>query len=460
MQHFDALIIGSGQGGGPLAKDLAAAGWKTALVERAHVGGTCINRGCTPTKTMIASARVAHLARRAADYGIEAGEVQVRLPMVQERKDRVVRRFRDSLEEGFEQQENLEVFRGTARFMDNHSVEIQSEEKISTTISADHIFIDTGTRPRIPKLAGLDQVPYLVHADLLDLREAPGHLVILGGGYIGLEFAQMFRRFGSEVTVLDSGDRFLGREDEDVAEAVRKFLEEEGIRILTGVKAQKVEAKGKAGFRLSCNKSDDPMTIEGTHLLIAIGTTPNVEALNLEAAGVQTDEHGFIQVNEKLETNVEGIYALGDVKGGPAFTHISYDDYRILRDQLLGDKQRTTKDRQAPYTMFTDPQLAHVGLHEQEARKQNLNFKVAKLPMAHAARAIETGETAGLMKAVVDADTGRILGATILGREGGEVLAALQVAMLADMPYDKIKNAVFSHPTLAESLNNLFAKLE
>ena len=459
MQQFDALIIGSGQGGGPLAKDLAAAGWKTALVERAHFGGTCINWGCTPTKTMIASARVAHLARRAGDYGITAGEVQVQLPAVQQRKDQVVKRFRNSLREDFQKQEHLTVFKGTAVFSAPHELKILFEEKEPVSVQADHIFIDTGTSPRIPDLEGLDQVPYLTSADLLDLQDVPRHLVILGGGYIGLEFAQMFRRFGTEVTVLEAGDRFLKREDEDVAAAVKEFLEEEGIRILTGAEAQKVEDH-ENGFRLTYRQQNDIGTIEGTHLLLAVGTTPNVAALNLEDAGVKTDDRGFIQVNERLETNVKGIYALGDVKGGPAFTHISYDDYRILRDQLLGDQQRTTKDRQAPYTMFTDPQLAHVGLHEAEAREQKLNIKVAKLPMSHAARAIETGETTGLMKAIVDADTGRILGATILGREGGEVLAALQVAMLAELPYDKIKNAVFSHPTLAESLNNLFAQLE
>jgi pyruvate/2-oxoglutarate dehydrogenase complex dihydrolipoamide dehydrogenase (E3) component len=455
MENFDAIVIGAGQAGVPLAIALAKVGRRTALVEREHAGGTCINEGCTPAKTMIASGRVAHLAGRAADYGVRVGTVSVDMGKVRQRKRDIVESFRSGSERRIAAAEGLELVSGEARFSGPKTLEIDLKEGGRRSIGADLIFLNTGARPAIPKIEGIGGVPVLTSTTVMELDAVPEHLLVLGGGYVGLEFGQLFRRLGSRVTIVQRGKRLLGREDDDVAEAVADILREDGIEVL--LETSPVRVEGREGIDLTVG---DGRILRGSHLLAATGRAPNTEALDLTAASVKVDEHGFIPVNERLETNVAGIYALGDVKGGPAFTHISYDDYRIIRANLIEGGDATTAGRLVPYTVFIDPQLGRVGLTEQEARAQGLDVRVAKLPMSSVARALEVEETRGFMKAVVDAGTKRILGAAVLGIEGGEIMSALQIAMMGKLPYTALRDAVFAHPTLCESLNNLFMSLD
>jgi pyruvate/2-oxoglutarate dehydrogenase complex dihydrolipoamide dehydrogenase (E3) component len=455
--QYGAIIIGSGQSGKPLSIALAKAGWKTALVERAYIGGTCINYGCTPTKTMFNSARVAYLARRAADYGVHHGEVTVNMREVRERKQRVVEEFRESGLKGIKKTTNLELITGNAKFIEPQEIEVQLNDGATRTLSAKKIFINTGGRPARPQLEGIDEVPTLDSTSIMELDELPEHLLVLGGGYIGLEFGQMFRRFGSEVTIVQRASQLLGREDADVADAVLKVMGEDGIKVLLNSEAVRVK-KGGTKIELTVRKSEGEQTLRGTDLLVAVGRKPNTEDLNLAAAGIETDRQGNIKVNNKLETNVPGVYALGDVKGGPQFTHISYDDFRVIRANLLEGGNTTTDGRLVPYTVFIDPQLGRIGISETEAK--GLNFRVARLPMTHVARAIEMSETRGFMKAIVDADTNQILGAAVLGVEGGELMSMFEIAMMGKLPYTVLKDAIFAHPTLAESLNNLFMAMD
>lgn len=456
--HYDAIVIGSGQGGNPLALALAKAGKRTALVERKHVGGTCINEGCTPTKTMVASGRVAYLARRAADYGVLTGPISVDLKKVRQRKRDIVESFRSGGEKRIQDAQNLELIMGEARFTAPKKFAVRMKDGSQRELSADQIFINAGTRASRPKLDGLEKVRFLDNESIMELDSVPDHMLVLGGGYIGLEFGQLFRRFGSRVTIVQSAAQLLTREDADVTEEVTKILREDGIDILLSAKALRVEASGKIRLHIDIDGSE--RTLEGSELLVATGRTPNSDTLSLQAAGVQTDQHGFIRVNERLETNVTAIYALGDIKGGPAFTHISYDDFRILRANLLEGKQATTRDRQVPYCVFIDPQLGRIGLTEHDARAQGRNIRVAKLPMSHVARALEVDETRGFVKAIVDADTNQILGAAVLGIEGGEVMAVLETAIMGELPYTALRDATYAHPTLAESLNNLFMAMD
>lgn len=456
-EQYDVLVIGAGQAGVPLASDLARAGRRTVLVEREHVGGTCVNVGCTPTKTMVASARVAHLARRAADYGVHTGPVSVDMRRVRERKRANVQSWRAGSERRL-RESGVELVLGEARFSGPKTVAVRLDGGGERAITADTIVIDTGARPSRPDLPGLDDVPALDSTTIMELEAAPEHLLVLGGGYIGLEFGQMFRRFGSRVTIVQSGPQLLAREDEDIAGAVAQILREDGVEVLLSSRAQRVERLA-GGLRLTVATPDGERAIEATHLLVATGRTPNTDRLNLQAAGIATGRGGFITVDERLATSAPGVYATGDVKGGPAFTHISYDDYRVLRENLLRGGSATTRGRLVPYTVFIDPQLGRVGLSEREAREQGLRVEVATMPMSSVARAIEVDETRGMMKAVVDADSGRVLGAAVLGIEGGEIMAVLQVAMMGGLHYTALKDAVFAHPTLAESLNNLFAQL-
>ena len=455
--HYDAVVIGAGQAGGPLAGALAEAGKRVALIERAQVGGTCVNRGCTPTKTMVASAKVAHMARRAGDYGVQTGPVSVDMERVRERKREIVEEFRQGSLESVQKKEGLDFIRGEARFTGERALELSLEDGGSQSVTAEQIFINTGQSPFIPPMDGLDGVDYLTSTTVMELGEVPEHLLILGGGYIGIEFSQMFRRFGSNVTIIQRGKQLLEREDKDVADAVADILREDGITVLLNADGKRVTGEG--GVTLTVEGPEGEKTLRGSHLLVAVGRKTNTESLSLEAAGVETDERGNIVVDEHLRTSAEGVYALGDVKGGPAFTHISYDDYRIVKANVLNGENKSTKDRLVPYTVFMDPQLGRVGLSESEAREAGHNVKVAKLQASSAARAIETGETRGFMKAVVDADTDQILGCAILTMEGGEITAVLQVAMMGGVPYTAIRDGVFSHPTLAESLNNLFSSL-
>ena len=469
-QEFDALVIGSGQSGGPLATTMAESGRRVALVERAHVGGSCVNFGCTPTKTMIASARVAHLVRRSNDYGVHTGAapaaMQVKMTAVRQRKRKMVESFRSGSQQSIEDAEGVTLIRGEARFADQADtakgflVEVVQDEQVVRRLRAAQIFINTGTRTRMPDLPGLSSINYLDNASIMELDHVPEHLLILGGGYIGLEFGQMFRRFGSHVTIVQRSEQLLSREDEDVAVAVAEILREDGIEVLLEAEAQRVSSGADGTIQLAVKLPEGLRTLTASHVLVATGRQPNSDRLRLEKVGVKTDKQGYIQTNKRLETNVPGIFVLGDVKGGPAFTHISYDDFRILRSNLLRGGNATTEARIIPYTVFIDPELGRVGLSEVEARQQGYKVQVAKLPMAQVARAMEMGETRGFMKAVVDGETQRILGCAILGVAGGEIATMIQIAMIGDLPHGALRDGVFSHPTLGESLNNLFSRLE
>src|SRR6202140_4069904 len=463
-QQYDAIIIGSGQAGTPLSTALAASGMHTALIERKHVGGTCINEGCTPTKTMVASGRVAYLARRAADYGVNTGasDISIDLRKVRQRKRDIVDKFRNGSQARIEKTANLELIFGDAKFAGSstgpRTIEVRSNDGAQRSLSAKYIFINAGTRAARPKLDGLDDVPTLDNVSIMELGAVHKHLLILGGGYIGVEFGQLFRRFGSRVTIVQLRGQLLAGEDPDVAEEVTKIFQQDGIEVLLNARAIRVR-QADGNIRLEVQRQGSK-TLAGSHLLVATGRVPNSDTLNLAAAGIQTDDRGFIKVNDRLETTVSGVYALGDIKGGPAFTHISYDDFRIIRANLLEKKNASTNGRLVPYTVFIDPQLGRVGLTETEARAQKRNIRVAKLPMTSVARALETDETRGFIKAIVDAETKQILGAAVLGIEGGEIMSAIEIAMMGKLPYTTLRDGVFAHPTLAESLNNLFTAMD
>jgi pyruvate/2-oxoglutarate dehydrogenase complex dihydrolipoamide dehydrogenase (E3) component len=451
-ERYDAVVIGAGQAGGPLAGALARSGRRTALIEREHVGGTCVNEGCTPTKTMVASARVAYLARRAAEYGVATGAVGVDMVRVRERKRAIVKRFRAGNLRRLEATDGLELICGEARFTGAREVAVDGR-----SLSADLVFINSGARPAAPDVDGLDCTPSLDSTSIMELDSLPEHLIVLGGGYVGLEFGQMFRRFGSRVTLIQRGRQLLPLEDEDVAGAVLEIVREDGIDVLLEAEARRAEP-ADGGVRLMVRTPAGERVVEGSHLLRAAGRVPNTDRLDLPAAGVATDGKGFITVSPRLETSAPGVYALGDVKGGPAFTHISYDDFRIIRTNLLDGGGACTTDRLVPYTVFIDPQLGRIGLSEKDARHQGRAYRVVAMPMSHVARALEVDESRGFMKALIDPQTGAIMGAAVLGIEGGELMAMLQLAMMGGLRCDRLRDAVFAHPTLAESLNNLFSQ--
>ncbi len=459
-KHYDAIVIGAGQAGGPLSTTLAKAGWKTAIIERVHVGGTCINEGCTPTKTMVASARVAYLARRGADYGVQTGPVTIDMTKVRQRKRNIVESFRNSGQRRIETTEGVDLLMGEASFTGPKALELRLNNGEMRQLTASTILINAGARPAKPSITGVEAVSTLDSTSIMELDVVPEHLLIVGGGYIGLEFGQMFRRFGSQVTVIQRGAYLLAREDTDVAMEVAKIMREDGLEVLLETKPMSVKQLSEGNIQLMVQTKTGERILNGSHLLMAAGRVPNTDWLNLDAAGIQTDKRGFIQVNERLETNVPGIYGLGDIKGGPAFTHISYDDFRIIRTNLLEKGNASIHERLVPYTVFIDPQLGRIGLSETDARAQGRNIKVATLPMNYVARALEMDESRGFMKAVVDADTGQILGAAVLGIEGGEIMAILEVAMIGKVPYTVLRDGVFAHPTLAESLNNLFSTID
>ena len=458
-EKFDAIIIGSGQAGNPLAKDFANSGWKVAIIERNYVGGSCINYGCTPSKTMAASAQVAGYLRKASEYGIHSSSIKVNMKEVYQRKKETVESFRDGTLKRLKSSENIYLIRGGAVFLDSNTVKVNLKNNNTRIISSNKIFINTGGRPAIPSINGLDQITYLDSTSIMELEVLPKHLLILGGGYIGVEFGQMFKRFGSNVTIIQKGKQLLSKEDPDIATEVKKIFEDEGISVLLNSTAGKIEKK-KNEILLTIGTNGRKKVISGSHILIAAGHKPNTDELNLAAAGVKTDERGYIKVNDKLETNIEGIYALGDVKGGPAFTHISYDDYRIVRDNILHNKNKTIRGRMVPYTVFIDPQLGRVGLNEVQAKEKRIEFAVAKMPMSYVARAIEVGQMRGMMKIIIDKKSEKILGCTILGIEGGELMGMVQIAMMGNLKYSRLQEATFTHPTLAESLNSVFANLQ
>lgn len=459
MKKYDAVIIGSGQGGTPLAGKLAAAGYATVLIERRWVGGTCVNDGCTPTKTMIASAKTAHTVNTSDALGIKIEQHSIDIIKIIARQQNIVTSFRKGSEKNLVSTGNLELIFGEASFTDHKKLLVNKNSGGSEEMATDLIFIDTGTSPSIPDIEGLESVPYLTSTTILALKELPQHLLIIGGGYVAAEFAQMYRRFGSRVTMLERSERILKKEEEAIAAEVHKIFLDEGIDIRVNTKTVRFQHSGNK-TKAVVRARDREETLDCSHVLLASGRKPNTGSLNLSAAGVNTNDKGFIPVDNQLQTNVKGIYALGDVNGGPAFTHISYHDHLILYNNVVNNKNENTDNRLVPYCMYIDPQLGRVGITEQEAKAKNLNIKVATLPMAKVARAIETGETKGLMKAVVDAESKKILGVSILGAEGGEIMSILEMAMMGGVTYDIIRDAIFAHPTYAESLNNLFAMID
>ncbi|AXC14940.1 PF00070 family, FAD-dependent NAD(P)-disulfide oxidoreductase [Acidisarcina polymorpha] len=455
IEQFDAIVIGSGQAGNPLAKALAKAGKRTAVIESKHVGGTCVNEGCTPTKTMVASGRVAYLARRGADYGVATGPITINMEKIRERKRAVVKSFREGSERAIKATDCDALIMGEASFAGPKLVRVQAKDGAERLIAAELIFINTGLRSSVPELEGIADVPYLDNASVMELGEVPEHLVVLGGGYIGLEFGQLFRRLGSRVTIVQSGTKLLGREDDDVAEEVRKILVQDGVGVLLNTKAYSVW-KDDGGIAVAVSGSEGERTINGSHLLLAVGRVPNTDKLNPAAAGIELDERGYIRVDEFLETNVSGVYALGDVKGGPAFTHISYDDYRVAAANVLEGKRISIAGRMVPSTLFIDPELGRIGLTEAEARSQGLKVRIAKMPASSVARALETDESRGFLKIIVDAETDQILGAAILAVEGGEMASMIQIAMMGKLPFTALRDGIWSHPTWSEALNTVF----
>ncbi|CAN5642342.1 mercuric reductase [soil metagenome] len=458
VETCDDLVIGTGQAGKPLAGALADAGRRVVIVERDRVGGSCVVRGCTPSKTMAASARVAHLARRGAEYGVVTGPVSVRMDRVRTRKREIVDKGTRGSRKGLEGQDSIELVCGEATFVSDRTVRIEAPGSAPRRIRAERIFINTGARPRIPEVPGLEVAGFLDSTSIMELGEVPDHLIVLGGGFVGIEFAQMFRRFGAAVTIVDEAPRLAPDEDDDVAEGIAEILRDDGILVLPGVRATRVDRNGQGRVRVQLEGRAG--SVSGSHILVAAGRVPNTEALDLEATGLEADDGGFVAVNERLETGVPGIWALGDVAGSPPFTHMAYDDFRIVRDNLLGEGGASTEGRVSTYTLFLDPELGRVGMTEAEAREAGHRVHVARLPMKDVARAAEMDETRGFMKAVVDADSKRILGAAILGVAGGEVAAVIRIAMLGDLPYTALREVPISHPALAESLNTLFGEVD
>jgi pyruvate/2-oxoglutarate dehydrogenase complex dihydrolipoamide dehydrogenase (E3) component len=446
---YDAIIIGSGQAGNPLAFRLADLSWSVALIEEKNLGGTCINVGCTPTKTMVHRAQVAHYARNASRWGVNTTGVSVDLQKIVAQKDEVVMSFRGGQQRRVEQRKNLRLYRSRGRFVAPHQLKVGDE-----IIESEKIFINVGGRPSIPAIPGLRDGPFLTNESIMQLTAVPEHLVILGGGYIGLEFGQMFRRYGSRVTIIHQGAQIVPREDPEIAAELQKALEAEGLQFVLNAHTEAVHRKNSS-IALSCRVPTGPSEITGSHLLVATGRIPNTNDLGLDKAGIATNKDGSIKVNARLETSANGIWALGDCKGGPAFTHISYNDFQIVYGNLVEGKNLSTENRPVPYCVFTDPQLGGVGMTEKEARAKGYKLKIGRCPMSHVARAIERGETAGLIKIVVDASNDRILGASILASEGGELVQILGAVMLANQPYTLLKGAVYIHPTLAEGFFSL-----
>jgi pyruvate/2-oxoglutarate dehydrogenase complex dihydrolipoamide dehydrogenase (E3) component len=448
---FDVIIIGSGQAGVPLATRLVAAGKRVLIAERGAPGGTCVNSGCTPTKTMIASARAAHVARTAARLGVRAGDVQVDLAAIVDRKNFIVARWRAVVMKRLNDAgERLTFVQGHAQFAGDRRVRVNGEEHRAETV-----IIDVGARPAVPPIRGLEAVPWLDNHRVMDLRKTPSHLLIVGGGYVGCEFGQMFRRFGSEVTMVDTSDHLMSHEDPDISAQIEAVFQNEGIRLRL---SSKIESASLSGDQVVLHlEGGDRIT--ASHLLVATGRRPNTDDLGCEVAGIQLDEHGFIVIDDHYRTTAPGVYAAGDVTGEPQFTHVSWDDHRILFDFLLGRSQRGRSGRAYPYTAFTDPQLAGVGLTERQAKKQQIQYEVATLPFGSVARAIEVDETAGILKVLLDPKTERVLGAAIVGAEAGELIHVFAALMQAGASARAIVDAEFVHPTFAEGVQSVVLKL-
>ena len=454
-RNFDAIIIGTGQAGPSLASRFSAAGMRVAIIERYKFGGTCVNTGCIPTKTLVASAYAAHVARRGADYGfVIDGNVRVDMKRVKARKDEVAGRSNRGVEQWLRGLTNCTVIQGHARFESSRSVRVDDE-----VLEADKIFINVGGRASVPSMPGIHDVPFLTNSSMMDVDFVPDHLIVVGGSYVGLEFAQMYRRFGSAVTVVEMGARLIGREDEDVSESVREILEAEGIHIRLNAKCVSMAMRGKEIVTgISCEEG--AAEVPGTHLLLAVGRIPNTQDLGLDRAGIVTDERGYIVVDDELRTHVSGIWALGDCNGRGAFTHTSYNDYEIVADNLLNGDHRRVSDRIQTYALYIDPPLGRCGMTDTDIRKSGHRALVAKYPMGRVSRAVEKGETQGFIKIAVDAETKQILGAAILGTGGDEVIHVLLDVMYAKAPYTTVQRAMHIHPTVAEYLPTVLSKLE
>ena len=445
MNRYDAIIIGTGQSGPPLAARLATAGMRVAVIERGRFGGTCVNNGCTPTKAMVASAYVARLARTADSYGVEiAGPVKVDMARVKARKDAIVRKSSESVERWMRSLPNASVLLGHARFIDANTIAVGSEK-----LMAQRIFIDVGGRPLVPKMPGLDGVSYLTSETIMDVDDVPDHLIVVGGSYIGLEFGQMFRRFGSRVTIVEMGPRLVGREDADVSDAVKEILTAEDIDVRVDARCLAVSPLDN-GVAIDLDCHSGAPKVGGTRLLLAVGRVPNTDGLGLAEAGIETDERGYIEVDDELRTSAPHVYALGDCNGRGAFTHTSYNDYEIVADNLLRGATRKVTDRVPIYALFIDPPLGRVGMSETEARREGFEILSGRRPMTLVARAVEKGETQGFMKVTIDAKTKRILGAAILGVGGDEVVHSLVDAIYAGLTSTAVEHGVRIHPTVSE----------
>ena len=458
-EQVDVVVVGAGQGGVPIAKAFADAGKKAVLVESTHVGGSCVNVGCTPTKTMVASARAAYLARRSADFGVHTGPVTVDLAFVRGRKRKMVDEFRTGTERQVAESPGLELIMGEASFAEGKTLVVEVNGGGRRELAAETVIVDVGTRPAELEVPGAETVEILNSTTIMELDEIPRHLVIVGGGSIGLEFGQMFRRFGSEVTIVHRGDRVMKHEDPEFSEAICDVLRREAIGLELSTQIDSLARNGGEIEAVLKAKDGGLRTVVCSHILNATGRISNADRLKVERAGLETDGRGYIPVDERLETNVPGIYAIGDVNGGPAYTHISYDDYRILEANLLKGGDRTTRDRPTPYAVFIDPEYARVGLTETEARGRGIPIKVASLEMSGVARALEMAEADGLMRGIVHSETGQILGFAILGVFGAELQMQVQFAMMGKLTYDQIANAVITHPTLAGGLSSLFSQV-
>lgn len=457
QDRYDLIVIGGGQAGIPLAHALAKVGQRVALIEQSKLGGSCVNFGCTPTKAVIASARLAHRARRAAEYGLHVPTIEVDFAAVLERAKRVAAESRAGLERDFEQTENPQLLCGHAR-LDGRDADNQFRVLIDEKVYvAKQVVLNTGTRSSIPKLDGINKINIIHAENWLDHTELPGHLAILGGGYIALEMSQFYRRLGSRVTVIEAGARIASREDEDISSVIQSLLENEGIEFRLRTRGTSVrEVSG--GITVTLDGPSGQSTLDATHLFVATGRLPNTDQLGLESAGVEVDEHGIINVNERLATNIEGIWVAGDIRGGAQFTHTAWDDYRVLESQLTGDKSRTTR-RIEPYAIFIDPELGRVGLTEREARETNREIKVNCYEMRKNGKAREIGETQGFIKVIVDAATNKLLGAAVLASEGAELVHLYTDLMNADAPYTVLRDAVHIHPTLAEAVQSAVKSL-
>ena len=454
-ETYDAIVIGTGQSGPALAARLSGAGMKVAVIERKRFGGTCVNNGCIPTKALVASARAAYMARRGGDFGVTiGGDIVVDMAKVKARKDAIVARSTQGVEGWMKGLENATVYQGHGAFEGPRTVRVGD-----TTLEADRIFINVGARASTPPIPGIETVPYLNNSSIMDVDFLPEHLLVLGGSYIGLEFGQMFRRFGAEVTIINRGPRLVSREDEDVSAAVREILENEGIRVLTDTGDWRIEKRADGlAFQMTCGGA--ATEAEGSHLLVATGRDPNTHDLGLEAAGVSLDARGFIEVDDQLRTNVEGIWAIGDCNGRGAFTHTSYNDHEIVAANLLDDDPRRVSDRITTYGLFIDPPLGRVGMTEREVRASGRKALVGRRPMTRVGRAVERSETQGFMKVLVDAESKEILGASLLGIGCDEIVHSLLDMMYAKAPYTVIQRAMHIHPTVTELIPTMLGELE